>query len=101
MTRTCALAVRQTTPVRHLDSSQDLLGRFGLIPAYDVYVRPFVRPSHSSLAKGKAKEVDLVEMPDGNSNRIPHGLKSFLSDLPGAVDTTLYRDVLLTKGFDR
>lgn len=71
--------------LRHLDSTQDLLGRFGLIPAYDTYVRPYVRPS-SRLDKGKSKEPESLETMDVNNNRIPHGLKSFLSDLPGGFD---------------
>ncbi|KAF8310022.1 hypothetical protein DL93DRAFT_2230583 [Clavulina sp. PMI_390] len=67
-------------PPRHLDSSQDLLRRLQLQPAYDQYVRPFVRP-HGD--KGKGKETEPGEQPDPGNNRIPHGLKSFMVDLPG------------------
>lgn len=78
------LASRGVPAPTHLDSRQDLFGRFGLIPSYDLYVRPYVRPVGASIDKGKAKEGDPPqETSDGANHRIPHGLKSFLADLPG------------------
>ncbi|KAG6851091.1 hypothetical protein H0H93_000971 [Arthromyces matolae] len=63
-----------TTHPNHLSSTQDLLGRFHLLPAYDKYVRPFVLSSEAEqtplgpvpatpgangiLDKGKGKETD-------------------------------------------
>lgn len=78
-----SLASRPLAPHRHLDSTQDLLGRFGLISAYDTNVRPYVRPVKGTVDKGKGKESDHLEEPLDTSHRIPHGLKSYLSDLPG------------------
>ncbi|KAG6909059.1 hypothetical protein DXG01_002212 [Tephrocybe rancida] len=62
------------TQPTHLSSTQDLLGRFQLLPAYDKYVRPFAAPTETGLDqlgtapvtpganglvdKGKAKEVE-------------------------------------------
>ncbi|TFK20300.1 hypothetical protein FA15DRAFT_682613 [Coprinopsis marcescibilis] len=68
----------------HLQSSQDLLARLNLHPAYDRYVRPAVLPGDevgvgatgtpSPGDKGKGKEVD-VDMSDvGGGGRPPHGL---------------------------
>ncbi|KAF8896316.1 hypothetical protein BD779DRAFT_575511 [Infundibulicybe gibba] len=34
-------------PISHLSSTQDLLARFRLLPAYDKYVRPFAAPADS------------------------------------------------------
>ncbi|KAG6842325.1 hypothetical protein C0991_010614 [Blastosporella zonata] len=37
------------TQSTHLSSTQDLLGRFHLLPAYDKYVRPFAAPTETGL----------------------------------------------------
>jgi len=51
-------------------------------------VRPYVRPANVSVDKGKTKEGDPPqEVLDGANHRIPHGLKSFLADLPGKTST--------------
>ena len=66
------VAPSQTQPA-YLSSTQDLLARFSLLPAYDRYVRPFVSPvdkrpdqngsvptvsgANGALDKGKGKEV--------------------------------------------
>jgi len=81
-----SLVPRGAPASTHLDSRQDLLGRFGLIPSYDLYVRPYVRPANVSIDKGKTKDTPQ-EVLDGTNHRIPHGLKSFLADLPGKTST--------------
>jgi hypothetical protein len=62
-----SLAPPQPTP--HLTSTQDLLARFLLLPAYDKYVRPYVAPvddghdhppTPGATDKGKGKEKELV-----------------------------------------
>ncbi|KAF8329084.1 uncharacterized protein EI90DRAFT_3290260 [Cantharellus anzutake] len=65
---------------RHLHGTQDLFSRLQLVDAYTTFVRPYVRPSQ--LTKDPRFQ---DEQEDGN--RIPHGLKTFLADLPGRTST--------------
>ncbi|KAF9468038.1 hypothetical protein BDZ94DRAFT_1304781 [Collybia nuda] len=85
----------QTHPV-YLSSTQDLLARFALLPAYDKYVRPFAAPGETGLDqtgpvppnpgvggmldKGKGKEVaetlvsvGIVDNGDGDDDDGPGG----------------------------
>lgn len=83
-------------PRQHLTSTQDLLARFHLLPAYDKHVRPFATQyTHdgqirstpaglSTLDKGKGKEVDpAIALPQAQT---PGGLPTAGVDAPDGDD---------------
>ncbi|QRV89740.1 hypothetical protein RhiJN_17758 [Ceratobasidium sp. AG-Ba] len=69
--------------------TQDLLGRYGIIPVYDEFVRPFNTPPTSVEDKGKRKEDGTVAATDGTDEArsgpkeglFQHGYKHFIKDL--------------------
>ncbi|KAF9790318.1 hypothetical protein BJ322DRAFT_1035559 [Thelephora terrestris] len=54
-------------PPPYFKSTEDLLSKFQLLPAYDSYVRPFLPPEDMSSDKGKGKQRDMSPIPDPHS----------------------------------
>lgn len=75
-----------------LHSGQDLLGRLGLLPAFDELVRPYIRIPEGDKGKGKQVEVDgqIVELglqvQDQDEPHEEHtkGWREFASAIPGS-----------------
>ena len=66
----CTLGPPRQRP--YFTSTDDLISRFGLLPAYDRYVRPFINNTQlsatqatapTSIDKGKGKEIPIANLP--------------------------------------
>lgn len=80
------------SPPRFLNSTDDLITRCGILPSYDDFVRPFIKPTSDVHLdhddKGKGKEVPTAEHLDQDGapkkkRKFEHSYKSFLTDIPG------------------
>jgi hypothetical protein len=60
-----------------------LLGRYGILPVYDEFVRPFTTSAPSGIEdKGKRKEDEADEGRHGPKEGLfQHGYKAFIKDL--------------------
>jgi hypothetical protein len=90
-------------PPAYLTSTQDLLARFQLLPAYDKYVRPYVAPvdhghdhpptpGATDKGKGKEKEFAMATPDDGQDGDEEDGgkkkknsYKHLIKGVPGAL----------------
>ncbi|KAH7341778.1 hypothetical protein B0J17DRAFT_765792 [Rhizoctonia solani] len=63
--------------------THDLLGRYGILPVYDEFVRPFTTSAPSTIEdKGKRKEDEADEGRHGPKEGLfQHGYKAFIKDL--------------------
>ncbi|KAF9532508.1 hypothetical protein CPB83DRAFT_624864 [Crepidotus variabilis] len=77
----CVLFPRKSIPPpkQHLASTQDLLGRLQLHPAYDKYVRPYIHPQPSTIP-------GHVLLPDGTTSSNP--INGVDGNTPGAGPAT-------------
>jgi hypothetical protein len=92
-------------PSPYFTSTEDLISRFQLLPAYDKYVRPFVDSSEQdgSADKGKGKERDLSPSPepisalgndpeddDNDKKKKRNSYRHLIKGIPGTFTRFLY-----------
>ncbi|CAE7198352.1 unnamed protein product [Rhizoctonia solani] len=70
-------------PRSSIHPTHDLLGRYGILPVYDEFVRPFTMSAPSAVEdKGKRKEEETEEGRHGPKEGLfQHGYKAFIKDL--------------------
>ncbi|CEL55409.1 hypothetical protein RSOLAG1IB_01420 [Rhizoctonia solani AG-1 IB] len=70
-------------PHSSIHPTHDLLGRYGILPVYDEFVRPFTTSAPSGIEdKGKRKEDEADEGRHGPKEGLfQHGYKAFIKDL--------------------
>jgi len=83
---------------QHLTSTQDLLARFRLLPAYNTHVLPYAtqfthdgqpRPAPTRIDKGKAREHDSTNPldpdinDDGKEKKKKNSYKPLIKGIPG------------------
>ncbi|KAG8714092.1 hypothetical protein FRC11_009870 [Ceratobasidium sp. 423] len=69
-------------PRSSIHPTHDLLGRYGILPVYDEFVRPFTTSVPSVEDKGKRKEDEADEGRHGPKEGLfQHGYKAFIKDL--------------------
>ncbi|KAJ1307520.1 hypothetical protein OPQ81_001618 [Rhizoctonia solani] len=70
-------------PRSTIHPTHDLLGRYGILPVYDEFVRPFTTSAPSAVEdKGKRKEDETEEGRHGPKEGLfQHGYKAFIKDL--------------------
>ncbi|CAE6416119.1 unnamed protein product [Rhizoctonia solani] len=70
-------------PRSMIHPTHDLLGRYGILPVYDEFVRPFTTSAPSAIEdKGKRKEDEADEGRHGPKEGLfQHGYKAFIKDL--------------------
>ncbi|KAF8717704.1 hypothetical protein RHS02_09234, partial [Rhizoctonia solani] len=70
-------------PNTTIHPTHDLLGRYGILPVYDEFVRPFTTSAPSGIEdKGKRKEDEADESRHGPKEGLfQHGYKAFIKDL--------------------
>ncbi|CAE6515989.1 unnamed protein product [Rhizoctonia solani] len=84
-------------PRSSIHPTHDLLGRYGILPVYDEFVRPFTTSAPSTIEdKGKRKEDEADEGRHGPKEGLfQHGYKAFIKDL-GLVKHNHKKDTFLT-----
>ncbi|KXN84733.1 hypothetical protein AN958_12160 [Leucoagaricus sp. SymC.cos] len=70
-------------PRQHLASTQDLLARFHLLPAYDKYVRPFAIPSPPPPADGPEQDDDEGAAGGKGEKKKKNSYKALIKGIPG------------------
>ncbi|CAE6441709.1 unnamed protein product [Rhizoctonia solani] len=69
-------------PRSSIHPTHDLLGRYGILPVYDEFVRPFTTSAPSVEDKGKRREDETEEGRHGPKEGLfQHGYKAFIKDL--------------------
>ncbi|CUA76090.1 hypothetical protein RSOLAG22IIIB_02098 [Rhizoctonia solani] len=69
-------------PRSSIHPTQDLLGRYGILPVYDEFVRPFTTSAPSTIEdKGKRKEDEDEGRHGPKEGLFQHGYKAFIKDL--------------------
>ncbi|CAE6358789.1 unnamed protein product [Rhizoctonia solani] len=75
--------IAPSRPHSSIHPTHDLLGRYGILPVYDEFVRPFTTSAPSGIEdKGKRKEDEADEGRHGPKEGLfQHGYKAFIKDL--------------------
>lgn len=78
-----APAPAPSRPRSAIHPTLDLLGRYGILPVYDEFVRPFTTSAPTTIEdKGKRKEDETEEGRHGPKEGLfQHGYKAFIKDL--------------------